>query len=91
MTYRKEKTMQTKLTLRLDDKLIEQAKAYAQQKRRSLSQVVADYFRILNTDTIPAKRTPPITASLRGLLREANIDEKDYRKYLEEKFHEAAV
>ena len=83
--------MQTKLTLRLDDNLIEQAKIYAQQKGRSLSQVVADYFRVLSTDTIRTKKTPPITASLRGLLKETNVDEKDYRKYLEEKFHEAAV
>jgi hypothetical protein len=79
--------MQTKLTLRLDDRLIEQAKAYAQEKGRSLSQVVADYFRILNTDTTHTKRTPPITASLRGLLKDVNVDEKDYRKYLEGKFH----
>ena len=83
--------MQTKLTLRLDDNLIEHAKAYARQKGRSLSQVVADYFRILNTDTIPKKRTPPITASLRGLIKDTNVNKKDYRKYLEEKFHEAAV
>ncbi|MCX5810066.1 MAG: DUF6364 family protein [Proteobacteria bacterium] len=83
--------MQTKLTLRLDEDLIGQAKIYAQQKGRSLSQVVADYFRILNTDTIHTKRTPPITASLRGLLKDANIDEKGYREYLEEKFNESAV
>ena len=83
--------MQTKLTLRLDDELIEHAKKYAQQKGRSLSQMVADYFRILNTDTIHIKRTPPITASLRGLLKDTNVEEKDYRKYLEEKFHETAV
>ncbi|MCX5806957.1 MAG: DUF6364 family protein [Proteobacteria bacterium] len=79
--------MQTKLTLRLDDSLIEQAKTYAHEKGRSLSQVVADYFRILKTDTIHTKRTPPITASLHGLLKDAKVDEKDYRKYLEEKFH----
>jgi hypothetical protein len=83
--------MQTKLTLRLDEDLIGQAKIYARQKGRSLSQVVADYFRILNTDTIHGKRTPPITASLRGLLKDTNIDKKDYRGYLEEKFNEAAV
>jgi hypothetical protein len=87
MTYKKEKAMQTKLTLRLDDSLIKQAKVYAQEKGRSLSQIVSDYFRILNTDTIHTKRTPPITASLRGLIKNLNIDEKDYRKYLEEKFH----
>lgn len=78
--------MQTKLTLRLDDRLIEQAKAYAREKGRSLSQVVADYFHLLNTKTIHDKKTPPITASLRGLLKDAGIDEKEYRKYLEGKF-----
>ena len=79
--------MQTKLTLRLDDDLIKQTKFYARQKRTSPSKAVADYFRILNTDTIHTKRTPPITASLCGLLKGKKVDEKDYRKYLEKKFH----
>ena len=39
--------MQTKLTLRLEDSLIQQAKDYAKQHDKSLSQVVADYFQML--------------------------------------------
>lgn len=78
--------MQTKLTLRLDDQLIEQAKAYAAQSGKSVSQVVADYFKLLTTEKIRSAAPPtPITQSLRGLLREAKLDEDDYKKHLEEK------
>lgn len=78
--------MQTKLTLRLEDQLIEQAKSYAAQAGKSVSQVVADYFKLLTSQ--PAKvnsPSAPVTQSLRGLLRESPLDEKDYKKYLEEK------
>jgi hypothetical protein len=83
--------MQTKLTLRLDKRLIEQAKHYARQRNRSLSQVVEDYFSLLakTVDSNPpvAKESlPPITQSLCGLLQGATIDEQDYRDHLEEKY-----
>jgi antitoxin component of RelBE/YafQ-DinJ toxin-antitoxin module len=78
--------MQTKLTLRIEDQLIEQAKAYAAQAGKSVSQIVADYFKLLASQKIkPGSPSTPITQSLRGLLRESKLDEKDYKKYLEEK------
>lgn len=78
--------MQTKLTLRLEDQLIEQAKSYAAQAGKSVSQIVAEYFKLLTTQKFKANSpTTPITQSLRGLLRESKLDEKDYRKYLEGK------
>lgn len=78
--------MQTKLTLRLEDQLIEQAKAYAAQTGKSVSQIVADYFKLLTAEqSKPLSKATPLTQSLRGLLREAELDEKDYKKYLEEK------
>ena len=43
--------MQTKLTLRLDDELIEEAKSYAARAGKSVSQIVADYFRLLTKGT----------------------------------------
>ena len=78
--------MQTKLTLRLEDQLIEQAKTYAARAGKSVSQLVAEYFHLLTSRKIKA-RSPatPITQSLRGLLRESKLDEKDYKKYLEGK------
>ncbi|MDQ7074007.1 MAG: DUF6364 family protein [Gammaproteobacteria bacterium] len=77
--------MQTKLTLRLDDNLIEQAKRYAKQNDKSLSQVVADYFQFLNQKKQPNK-IPPITRSLIGLLESQQGDEEEYKKHLEQKY-----
>lgn len=78
--------MQTKLTLRLEDQLIEQAKSYAAKSGKSVSQIVADYFRLLTAEKAPAPlSSAPLTQSLRGLLRGSKLDEKDYKKYLEEK------
>jgi hypothetical protein len=78
--------MQTKLTLRIEDQLIEQAKSYAARAGKSVSQIVADYFKLLTSEKVKAVSTAaPITQSLRGLLRESELDEKDYEKYLEEK------
>ncbi|MDA8430242.1 MAG: DUF6364 family protein [Geobacteraceae bacterium] len=78
--------MQTKLTLRLEDQLIEQAKAYAAQAGKSVSQIVADYFKMLTSERAKTiSSSTPITQSLRGLLRGSKLDEQDYKGYLEEK------
>jgi antitoxin component of RelBE/YafQ-DinJ toxin-antitoxin module len=78
--------MQTKLTLRLDDHLISQAKSYAEQAGKSVSQIVAEYFKLLTSErTTPPQPSTPITQSLRGLLKGARLDEEDYKKHLEEK------
>ena len=78
--------MQTKLTLRLEDQLIERAKSYAAQAGKSVSQIVAEYFKLLTSEkTKNSQPSTPITKSLRGLLRETKLDEEDYKKYLGEK------
>ena len=75
--------MHSKLTLRLDDSLIKQAKIYAKQHDKSLSQVVADYFQALTRETNDLEASP-ITKSLVGVL--GNTDVEDYKKHLEEKY-----
>ena len=77
--------MQTKLTLRLEDSLIQQAKGYAKEHDKSLSQVVADYFQILTQQT-EKTAISPVTKSLIGVLDSSGIDQKDYKKHLEEKY-----
>lgn len=73
--------MSTKLTLRLDAVLIEQAKTYAHEQDRSLSQLVADYFAHLTVTpqavgkagapkASTGSRFGPITTGLRGALRQ---------------------
>jgi len=77
--------MQTKLTLRLENTLIQQAKRYAKQHDKSLSQVVSDYFQILTRKDKIAE-VPPITTSLIGILESKYIEEDDYKRHLEEKY-----
>jgi len=77
--------MQTKLTLRLEDSLIHQAKIYAKQHNKSLSQVVSDYFQVL-TEKAKRAETPPMTRSLIGVLELSDIDEDDYKRHLENKY-----
>jgi len=77
--------MQTKLTLRVEDSLIEQAKNYAKQNDKSLSQIVADYFRAL-TENNQKLENAPFTHSLIGVLSASDVDEDDYIKHLEDKY-----
>lgn len=77
--------MQTKLTLRVDDSLIQLAKDYAKQNDKSLSQIVTDYFRAL-TESKKLSENAPITQSLIGVLSDSKVDESDYKKHLEDKY-----
>ena len=81
--------MQTRLTLQMDDKLVALAKAHAKKRGKSVSQLVADYFSMLEKieKKPPVKRKyGPITESMIGLLEGAQVDEEDYYRYLEEKY-----
>ena len=78
--------MQTKLTLRLDDKLIRKAKAHAEQAGKSLSQIVAEYFSLLGRATDGSDELTPIVTKLKGSLRQSDVDAHDYHEYLEKKY-----
>lgn len=79
--------MNTKLTLRLDENLIKSAKNYANISGKSVSQMVADYFYLLDIKSLkkPAQLTP-IVKSLKGSLKDTDLDESDYKRYLEDKY-----
>jgi hypothetical protein len=76
--------LNTKLTLRLDDRLIESAKRHSAETGRSISQLVADFFALIDGDTERVEVTPRVR-SLRGVLAGSGLDEADYRRHLEEK------
>lgn len=79
--------MKSKLTLRLDDSLIKRAKKHAKKKGTSVSQMVADYFALIEKeDSSSNQKLPPVTASLAGILKNTDIREEDYKKHLEDKF-----
>ena len=79
--------MQTKLTLRLEDKLIEKAKILARKRGKSLSKLVSEYFQVITSQDIKSeKELPPIVKSLYGSMADLDINEEDYKKYLEGKY-----
>ncbi|HBQ58372.1 MAG TPA: antitoxin [Balneolaceae bacterium] len=79
--------MKTKLTLRIEEDLIREAKEYAKSQNTSVSQIVADYLEgIQNQKKTDDQNYSPITTSLIGVLKDKSVSEKDYKKHLEEKY-----
>ena len=73
-----------KLTLRLNQRLIEQAKEYAAQHNISVSELVETYF--LHLDLERESTHTPLVQQLTGLLP-ADVDVKqEYEEYLVEKY-----
>ncbi len=80
--------MQSKLTLRMDEHLIQSAKAYSAQSGKSISRIVADLFTLMQhqQEMGDQVRLTPTVKSLKGILKGRQVTETDYRRYLEEKF-----
>ena len=77
--------MNTKLTLRLDEDLIARAKRHSAESGRSISQLVADFFTLIDAQGAGVEVTPRVR-SLRGVLVGCTLDESDYRRHLEDKY-----
>ncbi|RJQ56684.1 MAG: antitoxin [Actinobacteria bacterium] len=77
--------MNTKLTLRLDDKLIESAKRHSAESGKSISRLVGDFFALIDAKGRNMDITPRVR-SLRGVLAGSGLDESDYRRHLEDKY-----
>jgi len=59
--------MNTKLTLTIEQSIIEKAKRYAKGKGRSLSDIVENYLKvIINEENIKVIDSTPIASSLKG-------------------------
>lgn len=81
--------MNTKLTLTIEQTIIEKAKKYANAKGRSLSDIVENYLRaITKEDNIESIDLTPIVKSLKGTFKAPkNIDyKKELSKRLTEKY-----
>jgi macrodomain Ter protein organizer (MatP/YcbG family) len=80
--------MDTKLTIKLNEKVIEKAKEYAKQRGTSLSKLVENYFNTISNDSMVEEEITPLVKSLTGLI--PHISEKDekeaYTQYLIEKY-----
>ena len=78
--------METKLTLKLDQSIIQSAKKYAENNNRSLSKLVEDYFRNLLIEEDPRKKYSPLIEELSGVISEKELKKLNYVEYLEKKY-----
>ena len=82
--------METKLTLRLNDNVIERAKIYAKSHRISLSKMIESYLDSLTREKNKDRKVPitPLVESLSGVIKlPSDFDyKKEYADYLTEKY-----
>lgn len=81
--------MDTKLTLRLDQEIIERAKKYASSKKQSLSRIIEIYLQSLTTELVTDDLTisPFVESMSKGKNLPLDLDEKDlYGDFLDEKY-----
>ncbi|TKB97549.1 DUF6364 family protein [Pedobacter cryophilus] len=75
--------MDTKLTLKLDKSIIEEAKKYAKDKNLSLSRMMENYLQILTKKPTENIEISPLVESLTGIIKIENDDyKKDYTRFL---------
>ncbi|WP_026836982.1 DUF6364 family protein [Gillisia sp. JM1] len=81
--------MDTKLTLKLNQEIIERAKEYASDKKMSLSRIVESYLQLLTTDKKDAdfEISPFIKSLATGTKIPADLNyRKEYSDQLLEKY-----
>ncbi len=82
------KTMNAKLTLKLDRQVIKDTKRYARQHGTSLSRLVESYFSKLTRGFREEARLSGTVAELAGIVKGVEIDDAEdgYAAYLSEKY-----
>lgn len=80
--------MNAKLTLKLDQQVIESTKHYARRHGTSLSRLVEDYFSVLVRDSRKDLELTGIVAELAGIAKGADAEDPNegYAVYLTEKY-----
>lgn len=82
--------MNTKLTLTIEKDVIDQAKKYAREKNRSLSDIIENYLKTLTErkEKRPENELNPLVKSLKGSFKmPENFDyREELQKRLEQKY-----
>ncbi|NOR74455.1 MAG: hypothetical protein GQ525_04800 [Draconibacterium sp.] len=84
--------MDTKLTLKLDKRVIDRAKKYASKHKRSLSRMIESYLKSLIDKDSPESKddleiSPFVKSMATGVKLPADLDSKEaYNEYLSEKY-----
>ena len=80
--------MDSKLTLKLNAEVIEQAKLYAKRTNTSVSKLIENYLSALTSKDKEEVEISPIVESLTGIINLDDTEEyqKDYTDFLNEKY-----
>ena len=80
--------MNTKLTLTIEQAIIERAKSYAKEKGRSLSDIIENYLKAITKEEKIEEELSPLIKSLRGSFKiPKSFDyKKELSKGLSEKY-----
>ncbi|MEX2350635.1 MAG: DUF6364 family protein [Flavobacteriaceae bacterium] len=81
--------MDTKLTLKLNQEVIEKAKFYAKSNHTSLSKLIENYLNSLTQKEQKSEiEVSPLVSSLTGVISDQSVNDfkKEYREYLEKKY-----
>lgn len=81
--------MDSKLTLKLDHSVIENAKEYAKSNNTSLSKLIENYLHGITTKPKKKSKVTPLVKSLSGIIDLRNGEEykKNYADFLVEKYN----
>ena len=79
--------MDSKLTLKLNERVIEQAKQYAKENNISLSRMIESYLQAVTLKKNNKVKISPLVESLTGVIELENYDyRKDYTDFLSKKY-----
>ncbi len=79
--------MDTKLTLKLNKNIIEQAKKYAKQQNISLSKMIENYLLALTKNDDKDQNISQLVKNLTGVIKLKDRDyQKEYTDYLTKKY-----
>lgn len=80
--------MNTKLTLTIEQEIIKKAKIYAKDNKRSLSNIIENYLKMLTKEEKAAdlKKLNPVVQSLKGSFKMP--EDMDYKKELRNRLDE---
>jgi len=80
--------MDTKLTLKLDETIIEKAKDYAKNHKTSLSKIIENYLLNITGDKANDEKITPLVKSLSGMINlpEGFDHKKGYADFLTGKY-----
>jgi CRISPR/Cas system CSM-associated protein Csm2 small subunit len=80
--------LDTKLTLKLDQLVIEKAKEYARQHKTSLSGIIENYLQKITAENDEKEQITPLVKSLSGIINlpQDYDHKKDYSDFLVNKY-----